>query len=206
VDAKAIATINKHQVFWIGDFYSDKLSARVRAVTEDVLLRRGFDHVEAGDELQKALRREFGITPGHRVSTFAPNVPARYAANPDLYFQQLASTVGHQARTFGKMQQFKEHDVITYRLINPMDEVTGQICQQMHGKTFTISAGMKQMKDVLNAKSPKEVKDVSKWLSANEIETKFSKGGAQALIDAGATIIPPFHPKCRTEPIVGKMK
>lgn len=126
-DLRAIKAINRQQVFWVGDFYSTHLSERIAAVTDEILLQRGLGQKEAGKELHKVLRQEFGITKGGKTNT-ALQVPARYAGNPEHYFRQVASTVAHRARTFGKINAFSEAGITRYRLLNPMDSRTGRVC------------------------------------------------------------------------------
>lgn len=206
VDKAAIKAINRHQVFWVNGFYSKHLSERIRAVSEDVMLNQGLGSKAAGTVLKRALRRELGIVAGGQTA-FADAVPARYAGNPDLYFRQVASTAAHQARTFAKVQQFDEAEITTYQLINPDDERTGKICQQMSGQVFSVQTGVKHMESILGAETPEDVKDIAPWLSGGELEKvlgtskKGSDAATQKLVDAGA-ILPPFHGLCRTEPVI----
>jgi len=205
-DARAIKALGKQQVFWIGDFYSTQLSERIAAVTDDILLQRGLGPKEAGKELQRVLSREFGITKGGKTRA-ALQVPARYAGNPEHYFRQVAANVAHRARTFGKITAFQEAGITRYRLNNPMDSRTGRVCQVMHGQEFDVATGVKQMDKILNATSPKQIKTLAPWLSGDEIEATVGNAkpgttqATEALTDANQ-ILPPFHPLCRTEPIV----
>lgn len=204
-DTRAIKAINKQQVLWVGDFYNTQLSGRIRGVTEDIMLKQGLSQGEAGKVLKGALRREFGIKSGGKTG-FAPSIPARYAGNPDLYFEQLAATASHQSRTFGRLEAFRNGGIKRYRLINPMDEVTGQICQQMHGQEFSVNTGVRQMDAMLGATKPDDVKAIAPWLSGPSIEEELdgahagSKAATDRLSRAGV-ILPPFHPKCRTDPV-----
>jgi hypothetical protein len=206
VDRRAVKAISKHQVLWVGDFYDAHLSKRIRAVTEDVMIKQGFGRRQAGPILRKALGRELGLTKGG-VTEWASSVPARYAGNPDLYFTQLAATTSHQSRTFGKLTAFNEAGIVRYRLVNPNDERTGKICQQMHGQTFTVQVGVKHMGRILDAEKPEDIKRIAPWLSGDELESKLhgkrpgSPDASDALTRSGA-ILPPFHPLCRTEVVV----
>lgn len=206
VDNAAITALNQHQVFWVGDFYSTHLSQRIAAVAEDVILRQGLSAKEAGKVLHTAMQREFGLVPGGR-SKFAPKVPAQFAGDPARYFEDVASNSAHQARTFAKVTMFREAEVTVFRLVNPNDRRTGQICQQMHGQEFTVSAGVKQMNKILQTQDPKDVKAAAPWLSGEEITSTVgdSKPGskeAAGKLSAAGVILPPFHPRCRTEPVV----
>lgn len=206
-DRVAIDALTRHQVFWVGNFYSEHLGRRIAAVSSDVLIEQGLGIEEAGKTLEDALRREFGITAGGR-SPFARTIPARYAGSPDRYFRQVASNAAHTARTFSKMQAFSEAGIIRYELINPNDERTGRVCQQMHGQVFSVAAGVKQMQNQLAAKTPDEVKAAAPWLTAKELETAIdgapagSRSATERLEAAGASVLPPFHGECRTEPVI----
>lgn len=206
-DARALKTITKHQVFWIDDFYSAHLSTRIRAVSEEIMLQRGLSNREAGKLLGSTLRREFGIIPGG-TTPFAPGVPARFAGNPDLYFRGVASTAGHQSRTFASIEAMSEAEIVSYQLINPGDERTGQICQVMNGQVFTVQVGVKHMERQLAADNPKAIRDeIAPWHSGKvlaETVGKSQRGSsdAAAKLAAAGAILPPFHPLCRTEPVI----
>lgn len=202
VDDWAIKAINRHQVFWVGEFYSRHLAERIQAVAEEVILRQGFGRKEAGKRLREVLGSEFGIVPGGR-SSVAPNIPARFAGNPDLYFSMVASNAANQARIFGALMEFQDAGVITYEVLNPLDERTGEICLFLAGQTFSVATGVAQMTRMLEAESPEEIKEISPWLSARELEDAVgdakigSKSAEERLAAAGASL-PPYHVFCRS--------
>lgn len=213
VDRRAVRAINKQQVFWVRDFYSDKLSARIRAVSNDVLLKQGLSHGEAAEELGKALRQELGLIEGVTDATkYVPKLPARYAGNSELYLRQVASTASHQARTFGRLTAYQQGGIKRMRLTNPNDDRTGKICRAMVGQVITVAAGTGQMDRILAARTPKAVKAVAPWLTGSQIEgvlggAKVGSPTATRRLEAAgqvgdATIIPPFHGQCRTEMVV----
>jgi hypothetical protein len=205
-DARAINAINQQQTFWVGNFYNEHLSKRIRAVAEEITLQRGFDSRQAGRALERALKREFSITPGGKTD-IADHVPARYAGNTDLYFRGVASTAAHQARSIGKMFAYADAGITSYRLENPMDRRTGQVCQQMNGQVFSVQTGVNQAMAILGAESPEEVKEVAPWLTASQLETTLegTKPGtpeATAALEEAGAVLPPFHFLCRTEPVI----
>lgn len=208
VDKDAVAAISRHQVFWVNNMYNEHLSSRIRAVSKDVMLEQGLSRKEAGKALRKALQREMGLVPGGK-SRFAASIPARFAGNPDLYFEGVASTASHQSRTFAKVTAFKDAGVTTYKLLNPMDSNTGKQCLQLHGQVFTVATAVGHMNKILGAQDPSDVKDTAPWLSGSKIQGVLdgaalgSKDATDRLQAAGA-ILPPFHSKCRTEPVVLK--
>lgn len=207
LDQRAINASANQQGFWVGKFYNDHLSKRISAVSTDVLLKQGLPHREAGAVLHKALRQEFGLGLGTSPSQFALEVPARYAGNPEYYFQQVASVSGHQSRVFARLSAFNDNGVITFELINPMDERTGKICVEMHGQVFSVASGVGQMQDIVGAKTPDEVRAAAPWLSPKVVSAALAgapKGSAEASGKLAGlnTILPPFHPLCRTEPVI----
>lgn len=208
VDKAAVAALNQHQVFWVGNLYDQHLSKRIAAVANDVLLKQGFSLEIAGKELRAALEQEMSLRPGGK-SRFARAIPSRYAGNTDLYFRQVAANAAHQARTLSKVAAFEEAGVVRYRLINPMDRRTGQICQHMHRQEFTVAAGVKQRDKMLAATTPQEMKAAAPWLPASvlgdalEGTRRGSREASEALVLANASVLPPFHAgPCRTEPVV----
>lgn len=195
-DAKAVQVLAEHQVFWVNGFYDSHLSERIRAVASDVLIERGLSHKEAGE----ALARELGIVEGGGTR-FAASVPSRYAGNPQLYFEQVASNASHRARTFSTVRVMDEVGIITYTLTNPLDRRTGQRCQILAGQVFTVAAGVKQMSSILSATTPDEVKEIAPWLTPVELQgvlgnaKRGSVSASRRLAEAGV-ILPPFHGKC----------
>jgi len=207
VDARAVAATAEQQLLWVNGFYSEQLSARIAAVTKDVLLEQGLSHREAGRTLMQALRKDLGLAPGASASEFAVSVPARYAGNPEYYFQQVASVSGHQSRVFGRMRGFSDVGVTTFELVNPLDERTGQVCREMHGQVFTVAAGVDRMDALIASKTPDEVKVAAPWLSGKALHealagTKPGSVEATGRLQGLNTVLPPFHPLCRTEPVI----
>lgn len=207
VDKRAVQAISRQQVFWVGDFYTDKLSTRIRAVSNDVLLERGFSHSEAAEELGNVLRQEFGLVDAAKGPTkYAPKIPARYAGRSELYLRQVASTAAHQARTFGRLIAYQQGGIKRLRLTNPNDDRTGKICRQMDGQIVTVAAASTQMNNILAAKSPTQVKAAAPWLTSKGVSDVL--GGAKpgspkatrrletAGLAGDATMIPPFHGEC----------
>lgn len=204
VDQLAVSAINRHQVFWVGNFYSSHLSDRIRAVSRDVILKQGLPRSEAGPLLRRAVAQELGLR-GKGRSQFAAIVPARYAGDPDRYFADVASTAAHQARTFSTLQEMTEAEFKRFVIENPNDKRTSQICQIMSGKTFDVDVGVKQMQRALRQRSPAGVKRASPWLSGEEAEDVIANRGrlsdSEALARAGV-VLPPFHPRCRSVIVV----
>jgi hypothetical protein len=205
-DAKAIAALGKHQVFWVGNLYSEHLANRVSGITSDLMLDSGLGRKQAGKLLRRALERETGLVPGG-ASGIASHIPAQFAGNPDNYFIGVASTIAQQGRTFARMNTFVTANVKTYTLTNPGDERTGQICNQMNGQVFTVTSGVEHMEKILDASDPADVKKIAPWLTGSKVEqtlagTKPGSPEATAALQGKGLLLPPFHFRCRTKVVV----
>jgi len=207
-DTKAINWIAREQVLWIGDFYSAQLSDRIRGVANDIVFNQGFSNREAGRQLRRACERELGVKAGGKTG-FAPAVPARYAGEEgvELYYRQLASVASQRARVWSKIEAYSKAGVITYELTNPNDQRTGQICQQMSGQVFSVQTAVEHVDRMMEASTIDEVKAVQPWVQAPAIQTALGgaeKGSAEATeaLQRLSAILPPFHPVCRTEPVI----
>jgi hypothetical protein len=176
-DTKAIKWMGREQVLWMGDFYSSQL----------------------------------GVVAGGKTG-LAAHVPARYAGKEgtELYFRQLASVASQRARVYSKIHAYQEAGVISYRLTNPMDRDTGQICQQMNGQAFSVQTGVDHIERIMSAETIDDVKAVQPWISGAEIQAAMKEAGnpktgsddATKVLQEKGAILPPFHPLCRTEPVI----
>jgi hypothetical protein len=200
-DVRAIAASHNQQLFWVNDFFDANLSKRISAVSTDVLLGQGYSYREAGPVLKDALKQELGLAPTLGPSKFAIDVPARYAGNPDFYFQQVASVSGHQSRIFGKVNGYDEAGITTMQVTNPMDARTSEICRRMFGQKFKVRDGVSQMKNIIDAKTPDEVREQAPWLSIDQLDSALgsmkpgSSSASNVLVNIGM-VGPPYHPSC----------
>lgn len=205
-DERAIAILNQHQVFWVNNLYSDHLSARIQEVAREVIVKQGLSASERSALLDQALKRELGVVAGGRTD-FAANIPSQYAGNPGRYIDGVVHTAAHQSRMFSSIQAFSEArsggQRLGYTIDNPNDRRTGHICRQLSGQYFEVSDGVSQMNRVLNAGSPRDVKEIAPWFTGNQLAEvlgdaeRGSEDARRRLIDAGA-VLPPFHLGCRS--------
>ena len=77
----------------------------------------------------------------------------------------------------------------------------------MNGQVFSVQVAKDHMEKILSAKDFDEVKQIAPWYSASALNKVLggsapgSPSATQKLVDAGA-ILPPFHPRCRTEVVL----
>jgi hypothetical protein len=194
MDQNAIQALAREQVWWIGDFYNDALSARVRDITTRVMLESGYNRTEAARQLERQLSNQFGITAG---TTLADLVPSTFPGSVRSYFKGLAGTIQNRAANIGRVSAFTEAGVATYKIEAVMDQRTSEICQMMDGQVFEIEVAQKYVADYMGAKTKDEALQTVQWQSPNQIAGM----GSADLAKAGMAL-PPYHFRCRTVVVV----
>lgn len=212
MDKKAKEVVSEDQVYWVGRYYSDQLSEKVRKVAEEIAINQGLGRKEAGDALEKAIRSEFGIAePGRPPVMPEVEVPSGFKGGPQAYFEGIASIVNNRSRTFGNLESFVEAGVTRYTIMNPLDERTCKFCRFMNGKSFQVEHGVRLRERILKARSPEEVKEVAGWKTIDEAmemlrirdeETTLSEAHLERLAQAGLNL-PPHHLSCRCTVEIG---
>lgn len=198
VDRRAIDAILRGHFYWYGEHYDKNISEVIKRVVADSALTSGLGRVEAGQALQRALRRELALTGGGRELT----VPAGWRGSFDRYFEMLAASVTTAARAASTVRAVQEADATRIIISNPMDERTCPRCAAMNGKVFTIEQASKQMDALLAARSPDDMKKAQPWYSTKkflEIVTRkghVSDADSARLAEAGI-VLPPYHGLCR---------
>jgi len=80
-------------------------------------------------------------------------------------------------------------------------------CRQLNGQVFTVNAGMARMASIIGAGTPDEVKLEAPWPEPDAVSdelagTRPGSRDATSAIEGMGTLLPPFHPLCRTEVII----
>lgn len=191
-DQFAIGALGRDQVWYIGDFYQDAMSKRMREITTNIILNQGLSRDEAARQIKDAMSREFGIGggPGHIIQ-----LPTGWTGTPDGYFKMMASTIHDRAANLGRVVTFTEAGVSTYRIDAVLDERTSDICKVMDGKTFDIKYAQDYAQRYYSATDKDEVEKVVMWRDAKDIRP--IANDEAALAKAGMAL-PPYHGSCRT--------
>lgn len=191
VDEAAVARLAGNQTFWIGEFWSKHLSARVAATVRREALERGLGRAEVGRILRGVVSGEF---PG-------VSVPGTYRGSSESYFRMLAGTVRNHASTFGALTGLEQAGFDRYRIVAVMDERTSEVCRTMNGRTFSVPTGLKQMNETVLAEDPEELKAAAGWKSAEAVRQAAGDGDARSQehgLAAAGLALPPYHGSCRT--------
>ena len=195
VDQNAVQALAREQVWWIGDFYNDALSKRVRDITTRVMLESGYSRTVAAGELEKQLAKELGLAAG--ASTLADLVPSTFPGSVRSYFKGLAGTIQNRAANFGRISTFTQAGVATYKIEAVMDQRTSEICRLMDGQTFDIQVAQTYMDDYLGANNKADALKTVQWKSPTDI-----KGMDESQLAKAGMALPPYHFRCRTVVVV----
>lgn len=185
-DKKAIATLAKQEMIWIGEHYGENVSSVVRAAVNEKLIA-GLGREAAGRIIREMV--------GEKLKSVG--IPSGWRGTDTDYFEGLAANVATNARVQGQLESFSRIKVVTYEIVNPMDNRTTPFCADMNGTLFTVADGMNQLSNMRAAKTPDGIRSAAPWVSAKTAAGIRAKGGSKALAAAGLAL-PPYHFRCRT--------
>jgi hypothetical protein len=188
-DRAAVSALSGQQLFWIGRLWNDHLSKTISATVRREALGVGLGREEVGRIMRGVLD---GSVPGVAV-------PGAWRGGSESYFTMLAGTVRNQASNFGALDTFVEAGVTRYRIVAVLDRRTSRICNFMHGRTFEVRTGVRNMTARLEAETPEDARAAAPWRSVEQTELLpgFSENPEDALARAGMAL-PPYHGNCRT--------
>lgn len=185
LDKRAVATMGRQQVMWLGTHYSSNVAPVVRNAVKPAMVA-GLGRVEAGKRVREEVAEKLRVF----------SAPTGFRGTDAKYFEGLAANVTTLARVRGQLESFARVGVTTYRIVNPMDSRTSQVCIQMNGQTFTVKEGMDQIGRLDKATTPDQVRAAHPWGSAAQVKELIGRGGG-ALGKAGFAF-PPYHFRCRS--------
>jgi SPP1 gp7 family putative phage head morphogenesis protein len=207
VDQKAVASLGKMQGNWIGQFYTDQLSAKVQSIASNTLIEQGLPRKEAAKALENTLANEFGYSPDlpWMAKPEGIGLPGGWHGTPAGYFGMLAANVTSNARNTGQIRTYSEIGVTHYEVLNPEDERTCPDCAYMNGKVFEVEDAVGHIGTVIEAETPNEVRTIHPWRDkdgmiaasgASDKDGHVSHDDSKKLAGAGFAL-PTFHGLCR---------
>lgn len=190
-DEKAIAALEAHQLFWIGEYYDSAVSESIGLLAKEVVIESGENMATAALLLEEKLK----------VALAHVALPSGYAGTTKQYFQGVVANAVTVARVAGQLSSFTEVGVATYRINAIGDSRTCERCSYMDGTSFSVEQGSKQLSSLLKADTPEQIKKIHPWLSLKELQSispsPGSKGTKGDALAASGQSLPPFHFKCR---------
>ena len=188
-DQHLSSTIQKQQLFWIGNHF-------------DADIRQNFT-----DTLSKAI--EQGFTKEMLADTLKDQF-GDIADKSSHYWQGLAEHTALRIREFGRLQGYMKAKARYYKLVVIMDDRTSDICRALaaQDKIYPLNDAVEVMDNLmaLDTKSNSlddardYIKALAPWVSNDQIEydTEMNPVG----VSGAHTPFPPFHWKCRTATVI----
>lgn len=180
------AQIQKQNLFWIGQ----RFGADIRDDFQNTLTKA----IEQGytrEMLADALREQF----------------SDLGEKGQHYWQGLAEHTALRVREFGRLQGYEKAGAEYYRLTNPMDDRTSEICWALvsEGQLYPLKTAL-EVRDNLLAidvgavgldEAREQIKALAPWVKESQIER--DSDGNPTGVSGAHTPFPPFHWKCRTQ-------
>ncbi|HFE37073.1 MAG TPA: hypothetical protein ENK06_01470, partial [Gammaproteobacteria bacterium] len=172
IDTKAIDSLQRHNIFWISDFWDSKLGTQVADLGKQVL-EQGLSREKAGELFEAAFADRF----------------SNYSTK---YWEGFSNHVVTRSRELGAVEGYIRAGVKEIEIHAIMDRHTTRICRSMNGRIIQVSEAIKLRDELIAAEDPRSVKKIAPWLKPEQIEPKPSKK-----LPSGMSL-PPYHFNCRT--------
>lgn len=200
VDETTISKISEQQSISSNVFYRRNLSKEVSQIVNETF-KEGLNLTNTGKQLQIRLKNILGLKKG--ISDLKI-IPSGYTGSVESYFKGLGDTTLNRARTYSSINALVDAEILEYVISAIRDNKTSVICFQMHGRTFKVSQGISLMNNVLNSKTPNDVKEVAGWrkdLSEFGVTRQREKINDKKLnnkLASSGMALPLYHFRCRT--------
>ena len=171
IDSQAASILGNHTLFWILNYYSDQLQIEIN----DIL--KGY------------------YSEGKLIGEVASDFATKFVDKSDkgfAYFEGLAEHTTYRISELGKISGFEKAGLDYYEIKATIDERTSEICQLMDGTIFPVSEAVKFRDEILNLKSPEDIKKFAPWQTADAV-LEYKKNGFPT-----GMALPPYHWRCRT--------
>ena len=185
-DTKALATLKKHDTYWIGNSYKDGVTEKVNTLLNNI-------------------PEEIPMTRKAYATYLGKNMP-EVVANKN-YWEVFSSNALNRARSRSLGQTFLENDIERYEVVAIIDERTSEICRMMDGTVMEVRKMVEKYKQIDEASDPEEVKDIFKW-GASDSNGVYIKNGEDKVylkgnltgddLQAMGLDAPPYHGRCRS--------
>ena len=103
---------------------------------------------------------EKGLGRSDISSALSSALEAQALGRAKPYWDMVAMVFTNRARTFTQLNAFEEAAVTKYRFDAVLDESTSEICRLMHGRTFSVEAAAKRVRQVESLKNPEDIRNL----------------------------------------------
>lgn len=194
-DERALSQLRRHSTLWVRDnsgipYRSAQVSQAIRARASE-MVDQGLDPDFIGQELFGDVESLYG------VGTFSDKSA--------IYWGGVVDYAGTISAVRGQINTMSELGVERYEIVNPMDERTTPICQQLNGKVYLVSRAVDHFALLDGASTVDEVKEIKGFAGSLPPSLSLPTGNdpksiedrSDALSRLGL-LVPPFHFRCRS--------
>jgi hypothetical protein len=191
-DRRTLRALERHQVFWIGEFWSERLSSIVAETVKEEMLRQGRSIEDTAEAVRRKVQARLSFV----------QVPKGFNGTIKQYFEMVAANVVTVGRTHARIRRLKQVRAHRYRFQTADDEKVCGICNHMDGKIFLVEDAVRQMERELAAKTPEALAKAHPWPTIRTLLAISLRPGdvgpadSKRLVEAGI-VSPPLHPVCR---------
>lgn len=178
VDADRIASLQKFNLYWVGNYYGEQLGGQVTDLTAQ-WLKDGVNRREFAQRLQAAF--EVG----------------EFNAKPATYWRGLADHIATRTHVFSSLEKMERANVSAYEFVARLDERTSTVCRHMHGRIFPLADALKVRDRLFAAKNPEEVKKITPFRKPEQILDESGRPLPNAKLPKDMRF-PPLHFRCRS--------
>ncbi|MDP3114696.1 MAG: hypothetical protein Q8M98_07965 [Candidatus Cloacimonadaceae bacterium] len=188
-DQHLSSTIQKQQIFWLGNHFE----ADIRQNFADVL-SKAIEQGYTKEMLTDTLKQQF----------------SDIGEKSQVYWQGLAEHTALRIREFGRLQGYKKAQAKYYKLVVILDDRTSDICLALaaQDKAYPLNDATEVMDNLmaLDTKSNNlddardYIKALAPWVSNDQIV--YNNNDEPIGVSGAHTPFPPFHWKCRTTTLV----
>lgn len=183
-DEKAISVLARHNVYWVGRYYTNNLVRAVKEAGEEVL-REGLDKRMAGKLFQDMFE-----------TNFKGRLIKGEAGPSSAYWEGFANNTVTRSRELGHVGGYVDAGAKYYRIVAILDKLTSPICRRMNNTVFPVAKAVSQRDRIIETVNPEDVKTVAPWRKIEDV-----KDVADADLPPEMSF-PPYHFRCRTRTVI----
>ena len=192
VDEGSLATLRRHNLYWIRGNYDRNVRVGIERATAEAL-EQGLGRKALAEELKRRFTAQFALTDNHWIT--------------------ISSASLNRTRTVAQVRTYEIAEVTHYEIVAVLDARTSEICRYMDGRVFSVESAVRTVNELEEADDPADVKRVMPWLRWDEArQAPFAILGGERvdLPPAGAdrgqanrsiervAPLPPYHGRCRS--------
>jgi hypothetical protein len=128
-----------------------------------------------------------------------------FAGKSSMYWGGVVDYAGTLSAVRGQLDTMAELGITRYEIVNPMDERTTPICQQLNGKVFLVNRALNHFNALDGATSVDEVKEIKGFTGSLPPSITLPTANDPASVDERSRVleregllVPPFHFRCRS--------